>query len=63
MTKFKNEDFIGLQHENCYLMEGKLTFGGERGMSKFWLVGGTLPFPSRENPATGTAFELKLILF
>ena len=60
-------------------MEGKLTFGGERGvyrawrnfprwgwgggMSKFWLVGGTLPFLSRENPATGTAFELKLILF
>ena len=27
MTTAKNEVFIGLQHENCYLV-GRLTFGG-----------------------------------
>ena len=51
MTTAKNEVFIGLQLENCYLVEGELTFGGGQGllggdflggggMSKFSAVGG-----------------------
>ena len=45
MTTGKNEVFIGLQHENCYLVEGKEplvggvyweTFPGGGRMSKSW---------------------------
>ena len=35
MTTAKNEVFIGLQLENCYLVEGELTFGGGR---VYWVV-------------------------
>ena len=34
MTKFKNEAFIGLLHENFYLVVGELTFDGGRNCSR-----------------------------
>ena len=34
MTKVKNEIFIGLLHENFYLMGRELTFGGGRNCSR-----------------------------
>ena len=61
MTTAKDEVFIGLWHENCYLVVDQLTFGGR---IKIWWEGGSLlvttgrresighsPYlPSRENP-------------
>ena len=53
MTTVKNEVFIGLLHENCYLVGGEKNLLGGRlrgqnsfrwgGMSKFWASGGDSP--------------------
>ena len=44
MTTAKNKVFIGLQHENCYLVEGELTFGGGWSpLEGFFQVGDDFP--------------------
>ena len=52
MTTAKNEVFIGLYHENCYIGGGGQKFGGGSllggifpGMSKFLFHGRTPPTP------------------
>ena len=50
MTTVKNEVFIGLLHENVYLVRKELLAGEEivRGaewMSKFLVIGGIIPYP------------------
>ena len=57
MATVKNEVFIGLLHENFYLVGRELTLVAEEivpgagRMSKFLLVGGLPLSPSRKNPA------------
>ena len=57
MATIKNEVFIGLLHENFYLVGRELTLVAEEivpgagRMSKFLLVGGLPLSPSRKNPA------------
>ena len=50
MTTVKNEVFIGLKHENCYLLEGDKPLVGQRESAGE----GNFPThshqPSRENP-------------